>query len=218
MLQFEKSWRFTSPGPIPRGVVNAFYDYIGKIATQGNAWGIVEQFKGAFSGGGTGHSTSLSWAWSDLDDSTGRAATNAPLFIEAFYDTCKDLEEGGLNVPDVALINRTLAEHEAGYELRPPMLVATTSYTPVAVPQQTPSLAAQGRTIIEKSLDTADRLLMEGEGRRAVQELLWLLETISTAFRGKGPSDETVQGKYFNQIVSEMRGKDRGTAQNQILA
>ncbi len=32
MLNFETSWRFNSPGPVDRQVVNNFYDFIAKIA------------------------------------------------------------------------------------------------------------------------------------------------------------------------------------------
>jgi hypothetical protein len=155
MLQFDKSWRFSSPGPAPREVVNVFSSFIERIAPQGDAKRIVEKFKSAFSGGGASWSSNLGWAWSD--------------------------------------------------------------YTPVAVPQQAPSLATQARELIMESLDAADQLLAEEKGRRAVQELLWLLETVSTAFRGTGTNDSSVQGKYFNTIVKEMRTLGRGTAQEQIL-
>ncbi|MCJ2015865.1 hypothetical protein MKK84_00220 [Methylobacterium sp. E-065] len=218
MLDFEKSWRFSSPGAAPRGVVNAFYEFIERIAQQkDDPKHIVEWFKAAFSGGSAGGSSTLSWAWSDLDKTMGQAADNAPLFIEAFWETCVGLEAKGIAVPDVVLINRVLAEHAAGYELRPPRLVATNDYAPVAVPHQMPSLAAQANALITESLDAADRLLVEGQGRRAVQELLWLLETASTAFRASGANDSSVQGKYFNKIMSEMRSQGRGTAQEQIL-
>ena len=217
MLQLEKSWRFTSPGPVPREVVNAFYEFIERIAQQGESKRIVESFKAAFSGGGGGWSSSLSWAWSDLNETMSRAAENAPLFIEAFWDTCSELEADGLVVPDTALINRVLGEHGAGFELQPPRLIPVCEFAPVAVPQPTPSLAAQANTLIMGSLDAADRLLAEGQGRRAVQELLWLLETISTAFRGLSASDSSVQGKYFNKIVNEMRAQGKGTAQEHIL-
>lgn len=37
---------------------------------------------------------------------------------------------------------------------------------------------------IHASLDQADRLLLEQRPCQAVQEILWLLETVSTAFHG----------------------------------
>jgi hypothetical protein len=86
-LQFDPTWRFTSPGPIPGPVVYTFQELIKKIAGQGDTWTIVERFKDHFSGG-MGRSSSLSWAWSDLHDSMHRAGDNAPLFIEAF---CKEV-------------------------------------------------------------------------------------------------------------------------------
>jgi len=215
-LQFDPTWRFTSPGPVPGPVVYAFQEFIEKIAGQGDTWAIVERFKEHFSGG-RGRSSNLSWAWSDLYDSMRHAGDNAPVFIEAFYKGCADCQAFGIGVPAIALINAVLAEHMAGYELQPPNLIATTNYTPIAVPEKTPSLAAQARPMIDEALEISDRLLNEGKGRQAVSEVLWLLETISTAFRGTGPADESIQGKYFNIIVKEMRASNRGKAQEQIL-
>ncbi|WP_234891132.1 hypothetical protein [Agrobacterium vitis] len=102
MLKFDTAWRFSSPGPAPATLSRAFYDFIEKIASQGNTWGIVERFKEAF--GGSGTSSSLSWAWSDLDSAMRRAEENAPLFIEAFYTVCMECADDGLGVPDVAII------------------------------------------------------------------------------------------------------------------
>lgn len=36
LLNFDKSWPFKSPEPIPQGVVRDFYDLIEKIAAQGD--------------------------------------------------------------------------------------------------------------------------------------------------------------------------------------
>ncbi|GCA49919.1 hypothetical protein KGO5_02365 [Sinorhizobium sp. KGO-5] len=216
MLNFDPSWRFSSPGPAPATLARAFYEFIEKIAAQGNTWRIVESFKEAF--GGSGTSSSLSWAWSDLDSAMRRAEENAPLFIEAFYNVCLECAAGGLAVPDVSLINRTLAQHNAGYQIQPPNLVATNPQArPIPVPDVTPSLDAQARNLIEAALEESDRLLGEGKSRQAVSEILWLLESVSTVFRGTGTSDGTVQGKYFNKIIGELKDSNRGTAQGQIL-
>ena len=216
MLHFEPTWRFASPGPVPRPIINEFYEFIEQIARQGEAWSIVERFKNLFCAG-AGSSSNLGWAWSDLNDCMHRAAENAPLFIEAFYKGCSDCQASGIGVPDITLINSILAKHKAGYQLNPPNLIATHDHAPIAVPQKTPSLAAQARPIIDDTLAASDRFLSEGKGRQAVSELLWLLETISTAFRGTGGTEDTVQGKYFNTIVKEMKARNRGKAQEQIF-
>ena len=209
MLQFEPSWRFTSPGPIPRPVVQAFYGFVEKIAGQGETWSIVEKFKYYFSGG-MGSSSSLSWAWSDLSDCMYRAAENAPLFIEAFYKCCSDCEASGFGVPDLTLINSVLAEHKACYELRPPYLVATNDYMPIAVPEKTPSLAAQARPMIDEALAASDRLLNGGNGRQAVSELLWLLETIRTAFRRGKARVRQCSGQVLQRHCQGDEGQQAG--------
>lgn len=215
MLKFDKTWRFKSPGPIPQGVARDFYDLIGKIAAQGNVWQIIEQFKIGF--GGTGRSSSLDWAWSDLSRLMDSTAENAPLFIEAFWNCCVDLEQSGLGVPDVQIINAIMAEHGAGYEIQLPDLITTRSYTPITVPRLAPSLDEQARALINECLAESERMLDAGQGRRAVQEILFLLESITTAFRGMGEDTVTIQGKYFGPIINEMKKRERGKAQENIL-
>lgn len=215
LLKFDKSWRFKSPGPIPQGVVRDFYDLIEKIAAQGDVWQVVEQCKNGFSG--TGRSSSPDWAWSDLSRLIDSSAENAPLFIEAFWNCCVNLEQSGLDVPDLQIINAIMAEHDAGYEIQLPNLIATRSYTPITVPRLAPSLDEQARALIDECLAESERLLDAGQGRRAVQEILFLLESITTAFRGIGEDTVTIQGKYFGPIINEMKKRERGKAQENIL-
>ncbi len=222
MLHFEGAWRFDSPGPIPDGVVHAFGDLISKIAAQGSRRTLLEHFKGYFAGAaGVPHysSSSSSWAESDLQQLIEQAAENAPLFIEAFYNACEELRmhNPGMGLPDVGRINRILAENGAGYEIQPPNLVVTGQHRSIAVPERTVSLTAQAQEIIQRSLQDSDRLLAEGRNRHAVQEILWLLETVTTAFRGISTEDGTVQGSYFNKIVVDLRAMGRGKSLDQIL-
>lgn len=215
MLNFDKSLRFKSPGPIPQDVVSDFRDLIEKIVTQGDIWRAVEQCKSRF--GGNGRSSSLDWAWSDLYRFMNSSAENAPIFIEAFWNCCEDLEQSGFCVPDVKIINAILAKHDAGYEIQPPALIVTRSYTPITVPHQAPSLDNQARALIDECLAESERLLDTNQGRRAVQEILFLLESITTAFRGLGEDTTTIQGKYFGPIINEMKKRERGRAQENIL-
>jgi hypothetical protein len=54
-----------------------------------------------------------------------------------------------------------------------------------------------------------DRLTsIVADGCPAVQEILWLLESVSTAFR----DEDSVTGKYFNEIVKELQMAGRGNA------
>ena len=67
MLNFDGSWRFDTPGPIPDVVSNAFFELIGRIATPDNRKEILEHFNFASAAGASSSwSSSSSWAESDL--------------------------------------------------------------------------------------------------------------------------------------------------------
>lgn len=222
MLNFNAAWRFDSPGPISDQVQNAFFELIGRIATQSDRQHILEHFKayfGSAAGISSGWSSNASWAESDLLRDMGQASVNAPLFIEAFYDACDSLASGNppTPVPDLARINRVLFEGGSGYHIEPPNLLSGNMHTQITVPPRQPSLDEEAQEMIQKSLKESEQLLSEGRNRPAVQEILWLLETVSTAFQGLSIGNATVQGKYFNKIVSNLQKHNKGTTLDQIL-
>ena len=222
MLHFDGTWRFDSPGPIPEEVSNAFFELIGRIATPDNRKTILEHFKDSFAGAAgssSSYSSSTSWAESDLLGYMNDAASNAPLFIEAFYDGCYRLANGNppTPVPDLSRINRILYESGSGYQIQPPNLVTTNIQTQIVVPPRSPSLDEQAQEIIQKSLKNSEQMLAEGRYRPAIQEILWLLETVSTAFQGLATEAGTLQGKYFNKIVADLRKHNPGTTLDQVL-
>ncbi len=214
MLRFDKNWRFESPGPIAPAVAGKFQDLIYRICSQGRQKTVLEYFKANF-GMATGvphyPSSDVGWAHTDLLNIMNSVEKNAPLFIEAFYNACEGLREDypELAIPTITQINRILSESDAGFQVDPPNLIATTAHTLVVVPDQAPSLDAQAKGMIEKSLQDAERELRVGHGRQAVQELLWLLETITTAFRNPEILEGSVQDRYFNEIIRRLRREHR---------
>lgn len=221
MLQFDGRWRFDGPRPIQPAVAEGFRDLINRISGQGQRKSILEHFKARFAAAASVEywpSTNERFASEDLDRDMARAAANAPVFIEAFWDACEELRarNPAIVLPDAARINRVLADADAGYQLDPPMLIATRVYIPISVPEASPSLDAQAQALINQSLGASERALDIGNGRQAVQEVLWLLETISTAFRSPEIFDGSIQGRYFNKIIGELRQRGRGH-QEQIL-
>ena len=220
-LKFPGAWRFKPPPDgrfanqaIPGGMVAECIDLIMKVATQGNRQEVLEHFKGYFcvASGATHYwSSSASWAETDLWTYAQEAAANAPLFIEAFYDACESFrgEDSDVWVPDAEMINEVLAKHGVGYAVRPPRLEPREDTAPVVpVAEPPPTLTERAADILHTSLTRSDQLLSQGRGREAVQEILWLLETVVTAFRGLETATGTVEGKYFNQIVRELRDID----------
>lgn len=222
MLKFDPAWRFSSPGPIDIRAVNGFSNLIGRVAAQGDRRAILEHFKIFFANAGgftSNWSSNVSWAESDLDDYMRRAAENGPLFIEAFYDGCTAIQAQHQQtaVPDVSMINRVLYDSEVPFEIRPPDLVSRGPHLPVAVTHRIPSLDEQAQDLIQHSLKQSEQLLAEGRPRQAVQEILWLLETVTTAFQGLEVGGATIQGKYFNKISEDLRRHNRGRTFDQVL-
>lgn len=224
MLKFKGAWRFDSPGRIAEGVPAEFSRLIGKVASQGDSrQSILEHFKSYFaSAAGTtsSWSSSTSWAESDLDSYMSDAAANAPMFIEAFYDACESLQRAHPDyaVPDADMINRALAKHNAGYQIQPPDLISQNAHEVIQVTEEPSTLDEQAQEIIQLSLKQSEQLLSEGRDRQAVQEILWLLETVSTAFQGLDTGAGTVQGKYFNKIAEDLRKHHKGKILEQVLA
>lgn len=110
----------------------------------------------------------------------------------------------------MSYINKILAKHDSGYQIRPPNLVTTkTAISLVEDSQEAASLHQQAQEMIQNSLSRSEKFLAEGSDVAAVQELLWLLETISTAFQGLTTETGTVQGNYFNKIVQAYRNSRR---------
>jgi hypothetical protein len=223
MLKFNGAWRFGTPGPIADGVSDEFSRLIGKVAAQGSRQAMLEHFKNFFAGavGSTSSwSSNAGWAETDLHSYMSAAAANAPLFIEAFYDACETLQRAHPDyaVPDVALINRVLSNHNAGFQIQPPHLVMQDAQQAIEVPHEPLSLDQQAQEIIQQSLKQSEQLLSEGRHRQAVQEILWLLETVSTAFQGLDTGSGTVQGKYFNKIADDLRKHHKGKILDQVLA
>jgi hypothetical protein len=148
------------------------------------------------------------------------AATNAPLFIEAFYDACTSLQRANPDyvIPDVAVINRILANCDARFQVQPPALISQIVQEAIEVAEQPLSLDQQAQEIIQQSLKQSEQFLSEGRDRQAVQEVLWLLETVATAFRGLDTGARTVQGKYFNKIAEDLRKHHKGKILEHVLA
>ena len=220
MLEFEGKWRFESPGSVGHEAEGAFRELIDRICGQGGRWMILEHFKSHFStaaGMQYYQSSDEGWASTDLDRAMSRASENAPLFIEAFYNACDDLERKHpeMEMPGVARINHILSDAGIGYQIDPPRLVATRDYVPIAIPESVPSLDVQVKETIEKALDASERALNAGNGRQAVQEVLWLLETFSTAFRNEKILDGNIHGRYFSKIIDELR--DLGAGHQKII-
>jgi hypothetical protein len=229
-LKFDGEWRFEPPSDtdqlrhgLPEKAIVEFIEMVNKLSQQSDRWGTLEVFKQHFSrASGATHwrSSNESFAEGDLVRDAHVAAKNAPLFIEAFFDACRKFKEGDDEryAPDAARINAVLMKHNIGYEIRGDALVLRGALPElVAVAIASPTLAEQSLALIRESLNRADDLVQQGKGREAVQESLWLLETVSTAFRGVETEKGTIAGRYFNKIVKELRGTQKSGTLDRVL-
>lgn len=225
-LKFDMRWRFSPPGTgIPDLAVQEFLSLAKTVATQGDRQSVLETFKSYFSMATDRthyQSSSVGWAESDLQSMMHEAAQNAPRFIEAYCDACEAIRGRAPDwtVPDHEIVNLLLQRHQVGFEVHPP---STLVWAPpgasalVGVPSRPPTLAEQAQEIFQQSIQRSEQSLSAGSGREAVQELLWLLESITTAFRGVETTSGKVEGSYFNQIVRDLKSKNRGTALERAL-
>jgi hypothetical protein len=176
------------------------------IITPDPKW-VYEHFKDYFaaaSGSTASASSSTSWAETDMNAHMSAASENAALFIEAFYDACESLPELYPN-PGVARINKVLTQTESGWSIQLPRLIRLGEAEAVQVEELPQHLDTAAQDVIQASLSKPQRLLAENSNRLAVQEIIWLLETVSTVFEGVEVGEGTVEGKYFNTIIKDLR-------------
>lgn len=219
MLEFDPSWRFDSPAELPPEACREFFRFACISATLGDEWKVLETFKMHFADAADEsyhRSSTCSWAETDLERLMSSATGNAPLFIESFYEACLVAKEAGVPVPDVATLNRVLLKYETGFVIHPPRIVRSGAEDS-SLPVQSASVREQTNKLIARSLEESQRLLDEGRNRQAILEVLWLLETVSTAFKGTATASGSVEGKYFVKIVKDLRRLHRGKTLDQVL-
>lgn len=224
MLKIDPQWEEDSPGPIPPEVFQDFLHLIRRMSGQAaRPQRVLELFKREFAacvGETASPSSSESWAATDMENMMSAAADNAALFIQAFCSGCETLRsfDTELPVPSIDRINRILGKHSAAFRVEDGALVTAAKHRPVQVPTRPPSLDEQAHEVIQAALSQSEILLAKGQGRQAVAELLWVLESVSTGFDGAEAAGGTIKGKYFNAIVKEMQAKTLSTHQRQVLA
>ena len=223
-LKFPSSWRFTIPEglePIPPMGVADFFELIAKVAAQGDRWKVIELFKGIFAGMlGSVHarSSSESWAETDLRSYMNEAAENPPLFIDALYS---GLEIAGtkmsLGIPDTSIINDLCWKHDIYILIEDGSIKLTKSTPVIRVPPPPPTLREASAQLLEESVIRSEELLADNRGKEAVQEMLWVLESLATGFRDLSLPTGQVKGRYFNQIVKDLKNASQGTTLNRAL-
>lgn len=229
-LQLPPSSRFAiNPEQLPPEFVVEIHELLLKISrsrtTLQNAVDrqpILEEFKKHFSlAAAKPHyaSSSAFFAEFDLRERMKEAAANAPVFLEALHDCLEATRtHGGFHVPDFEYVNDISRRHSVGYAITPPNLIKVVHVEgAVTAPALPESLAETAGSILNASMTRAEELLANGNPRGAVLEELWMLESLSTAFRGvKLPTGE-VRGTYFNQIAKELRGASPGTTLERVM-
>ena len=227
ILEFEEPrWRFESPGTLGDAAVREFIDLITRVSSQSsNRQDVYESFKSEFStAAGEPHSISSSenWAYSDLKEMMYRAAENAALFLEAFFNACHWIQESHQDwaVPNIEDINQICNKHNAGYVIEsgnPPKLHRIGELIPSVPIEQEATVLEVASEEFREAISRSEDLLSQGKAREAVQNLLWVLESVATAFRGVVVEGTEVRGHYFNRIIRELRGAAEGRILEQAL-
>jgi hypothetical protein len=225
MLQFASKWRVTPPtdgslrtSAITSEAVDDIYSVIETMAAgapQGEGWNVIEHYKGFFAnagGGYGGRSSSWDFAEYDLRQRMGEAASNAPKFIEAFHDGSQSARTRWTTilVPDCEFINAVLEKHDIGYVVDPPHLKLRQAASLVSVSPS--SLLDTAHRELRDADSRSHQLLAEGRPREAVQNSLFLLESVTTAFNNIG-----VRGSYFTEIIKRLKIEKSGTILSNVL-
>jgi hypothetical protein len=231
LLTFNPTWRFNPPiddelhhGTIPPAAVEEFTRLIRMVAVDPVKKAVWEQVKRRFcsvTGESYGPSSSTNFAEYDGQNQMMEASRNAPLFIEAIYDVWTSMaQQATVQLPPgVQVLNTVLAQHGIGYSIAPPDLLVlgvVPQLIDVTLPHTT-TLGSTARDVIRNSLETASEHLSRGDGRAAVMESLWLLDSVTTVFSGLQLGEGQVSGIYFNTIINDLRRLQPDTSLPHIM-
>jgi hypothetical protein len=154
--------------PLHDVAVQEFLGYARRISSPAGRQGTFEEFKRAFcrvSGEPYHSSSSEGWAESDLVVAAGKAADNAPGFIQAFVEACEALQIRGAVVPDHARINHLLAQLHVPFRIEDGQLLASSGFVaPPDAPKDVASTAS--RAFLE-----AAGLVRNGQASSAIDRI-----------------------------------------------
>jgi hypothetical protein len=207
---------------LPDDFVTEAHSLLLKISHQDKRKPILEGFKENFCRAlGKAHywSSDTAYAEYDLREDMREAKNQAPLFLEALYDSVEGLRAAGkYHAPELDVLNEMCRDHGVPYEIRPPALLVIAQGQPaVARPAPPATLAENAASILNQSMHRAEELLGENHSREAVQEILWMLESLVTTFRGIPTPAGQIRGKYFNEIAKEIRTLGGGTTLERVI-
>jgi hypothetical protein len=217
-LTFDFAWVLSPPpdgtyinAAIPSEVVDEFFNFAKLTAQRGDAEEIYYIFRAKFSeavGMRPYRSSSLQFAPYDAKVAMKNAASNAPVFIAAFYSACTEVAEqfGSNNAPDVVTMNRLLEKHRIGYVIDPPNLRLREAVD--VVPVHPSNLLQQAHEKFRNAAERSEQLLLEGKDEEAVSHIWWLLESVSTAFAGLVVNERKIEGAYFNAVAKSIQQAD----------
>jgi hypothetical protein len=199
---------------IPNEAVDEFFTFAKLTAQRGDAEEIYYIFRAEFSeavGMPRYRSSSLYFAPGDAKLAMENAASNAPVFIAAFYSACTEVAErfGPTSAPDVATVNRLLEKYRIGYVIDPPKLLLREAVD--VVPVHPTNLLQQANEKFRSAVERSEQLLRENKGEEAVNHIWWLLESVSTAFAGLTMNGRKIEGDYFNAVVKNIQQADGGS-------
>lgn len=181
--------------PLPLAAVEDFLVLARRVDSGSNRKYVFEEFKRAFcrvSGERYYSSSSEGWAESDLSDAAGKAAENAPGFIQAFFDTCEELQNVGGIVPDSTLINHLLDQHGVLFRIENRELVVSSTF--VAPPEALQDAAS----VAAKAFSEAAGLVKKGQAPSAIDRIhtalhAYLKETCDSAGIATGNDPTTAE-------------------------
>jgi hypothetical protein len=212
-LVFDLAWRVKPPadgafrnGTIPQAAIEELAELIDAVA-QGNA-PMLDAAKAEFTRA-VGRRVVQS-APSTLRAAMYEAARNAPVFIDAMHAACQELKfPDGSQAVKIETMNAILDKFGIGYRIQGTNLLLREEIEMVSIPAI--SLLQKAEQEFADAANRSQELLEQGQPREAVQEILWLLESVATAFSGLSVGTSIVKGKYFNDIVKDLRHAKPGS-------
>jgi len=186
------------------GIVRLVRHHASLLPSQAGEKRVLEIITRVLDPDGYSHSTSVEWAANDFRQRAYSARESARSFLADILEGFRQIERYGFPTRSEADVNTVLREVRSRWRVANGLAQVNTTASGVDTRNQGLAISEGCRREIDASVDKAEILLANGDGRDAVREMVDLMETVTSAFQGREFGGRKFKGKNLSHVAKSL--------------